>query len=171
MSLCWDVLLFPEVRRVQEYAGNKTKLSLCRGVWGGECGDIHPVITLVSTLPEDITLDSSTAHPRLFISPDGKQVRCSDRHQLVADNPERFDRVVCVLAHQGFSSGRHYWEVGETLREDGDVSSQCPRRRGRGFIMSMIVEAHKKRRSPRRHVLYRVNVSVCRSFSLIHSFI
>ncbi|KAF0037975.1 hypothetical protein F2P81_010849 [Scophthalmus maximus] len=64
-------------------------------------------------LPEisAITLDHNTAHPRLMVSVDGKQVHCSDRHQLVPDQPERFDRVVCVLAHQGFSSGRHYWEV------------------------------------------------------------
>lgn len=63
-------------------------------------------------LLEDITIDPHTAHPRLVISVDGKQVHCGDRHQLVPDNPERFDRVVCALARQGFSSGRHYWEVG-----------------------------------------------------------
>ncbi|KAM4750673.1 E3 ubiquitin-protein ligase TRIM39-like [Anableps anableps] len=70
---------------------------------------------------EDITLDSSTAHPRLIISPDGKQVQCGDRHQLVPDNPERFDRVVCVLAHQGFTSGRHYWEVDVGNKTDWDL--------------------------------------------------
>lgn len=59
----------------------------------------------------DITLDPYTAHPRLIISPDGKQVYCGERHQQIPDNPERFDRVVCVLAQQGFNSGRHYWEV------------------------------------------------------------
>lgn len=39
------------------------------------------------------------------------QVRCGDRHQMLPDHPERFDRVVCVLGREAISSGRHYWEV------------------------------------------------------------
>ncbi|CAG06103.1 unnamed protein product [Tetraodon nigroviridis] len=77
-------------------------------------------IKRVQEYAADITLDPYTAHPRLIISPDGKQVHCGERHQQIPDNPERFDRVVCVLAHQGFSSGRHYWEVGR--RDGGGVT-------------------------------------------------
>ncbi|XP_037621843.1 nuclear factor 7, ovary-like isoform X2 [Sebastes umbrosus] len=69
----------------------------------------------------DITLDANTAHPRLMISADGKQVHCGDNHRSVSDNPERFDRVVCVLASQGFSSGRHYWEVEVGGKTDWDL--------------------------------------------------
>ncbi|KAG7233377.1 hypothetical protein INR49_007107 [Caranx melampygus] len=39
------------------------------------------------------------------------QVRCGDRHQMLPDHPDRFDRVVCVLGREAISSGRHYWEV------------------------------------------------------------
>lgn len=39
------------------------------------------------------------------------QVRCGDRHQMLPDNPERFDRVVCVIGREAISSERHYWEV------------------------------------------------------------
>uniref|UniRef100_A0A3B3UBL8 Bloodthirsty-related gene family, member 1 n=1 Tax=Poecilia latipinna TaxID=48699 RepID=A0A3B3UBL8_9TELE len=82
---------------------------------------------------EDITLDPGTAHPRLIISADGKQVQCGDRHQLVPDNPERFDRVVCVMAHQGFTSGRHYWEVDVGSKTDWDlgVASRSVIRKGK----------------------------------------
>uniref|UniRef100_A0A3B4TQN0 E3 ubiquitin-protein ligase TRIM21-like n=1 Tax=Seriola dumerili TaxID=41447 RepID=A0A3B4TQN0_SERDU len=73
----------------------------------------------------DITLDPGTAHPRLIISADAKQVHCGERHQLVPDNPERFDRVVCVLAHQGFNSGRHYWEVHVGGKTDWDLGVAC----------------------------------------------
>ncbi|XP_070684178.1 E3 ubiquitin-protein ligase TRIM39 [Pempheris klunzingeri] len=81
----------------------------------------------------DITLDPSTAHPRLIISEDGKQVHCGDRHQLLLDSPGRFDRVVCVLAHQGFSTGRHYWEVEVGGKTDWDlgVASWSVNRKGK----------------------------------------
>lgn len=39
------------------------------------------------------------------------QVRCGDRHQLVPDNSERFEKVVCVIGREPISSGKHYWEV------------------------------------------------------------
>uniref|UniRef100_A0A667WJV5 Bloodthirsty-related gene family, member 1 n=1 Tax=Myripristis murdjan TaxID=586833 RepID=A0A667WJV5_9TELE len=81
----------------------------------------------------DITLDPHTAHPRLMISVDGKQVCCSDRYQPVPDNPERFDRVVCVLAREGFNSGRHYWEVEVGGKTDWDlgVASRSINRKGK----------------------------------------
>ncbi|TNN66513.1 Nuclear factor 7, ovary [Liparis tanakae] len=83
--------------------------------------------------PNDITLDANTAHQRLIISADGQQVHCGERNQLVPDNPERFDRVVCVLARQGFNSGRHYWEVEVGGKTDWDlgVASQCVNRKGK----------------------------------------
>uniref|UniRef100_A0A3B4B7R7 Uncharacterized protein n=1 Tax=Periophthalmus magnuspinnatus TaxID=409849 RepID=A0A3B4B7R7_9GOBI len=65
----------------------------------------------VQEYAEDITLDPNTAHPRLVISVDGKQVFCGEKHQVVPDSPE-LNRVVCALAREGFDCGRHYWEVG-----------------------------------------------------------
>uniref|UniRef100_A0A668RR99 B30.2/SPRY domain-containing protein n=1 Tax=Oreochromis aureus TaxID=47969 RepID=A0A668RR99_OREAU len=51
----------------------------------------------------DVTLDPDTAHPKLLLSDDGKQVHC--------DNPERFSNSGCVLGKQSLSSGRFYFEV------------------------------------------------------------
>ncbi|XP_077074130.1 E3 ubiquitin-protein ligase TRIM21-like [Siphateles boraxobius] len=59
----------------------------------------------------DVTLDPDTANPYLILSDDGKQVSCGDIEQDVPKNPKRFDLVCCVLAKQGFSSGRFYYEV------------------------------------------------------------
>ncbi|NXG67220.1 TRI39 ligase, partial [Hemiprocne comata] len=59
----------------------------------------------------DVTLDADTAHPRLEISDDGKSVRDTGVIRHVPSNAKRFVSHLCVLAKEGYTSGRHYWEV------------------------------------------------------------
>ncbi|XP_058871704.1 E3 ubiquitin-protein ligase TRIM39-like [Acipenser ruthenus] len=58
---------------------------------------------------DSLTLDLDTAHPRLTLPVDGKQVRGKRQDH---NNPQRFDYRRCVLGKKGFTSGRHYWELG-----------------------------------------------------------
>ncbi|XP_067425475.1 zinc finger protein RFP-like [Emydura macquarii macquarii] len=67
--------------------------------------------SLASFTQANVTLDPGTAHPELVLSEDGKSVRWADTRQRVPNNPERFDTEPCVLGCEGFTSGRHCWEV------------------------------------------------------------
>ncbi|XP_056298278.1 zinc finger protein RFP-like isoform X2 [Pseudoliparis swirei] len=93
----------------------------------------QPETMRVEDYAVDVTLDANTAHPRLLVSDDMKSVRCADRHQVVPDNPERFDRVVCVVGREAISSGRHYWEVEVGRKTDWDlgIARQSIKRKGK----------------------------------------
>ncbi|NWW05750.1 A33 protein, partial [Oreocharis arfaki] len=59
----------------------------------------------------DVTLDADTAHPRLEISADGKSLRDTGVITFLLTNEKRFDSHLFVLAKEGYTSGKHYWEV------------------------------------------------------------
>ncbi|XP_062238854.1 zinc finger protein RFP-like [Platichthys flesus] len=59
----------------------------------------------------DLTLDPDTAFYSLVISEDGKQVTEEDIEDEVTDNPKRFLTCCEVLAKEGFTTGKFYFEV------------------------------------------------------------
>ncbi|XP_068779912.1 zinc finger protein RFP-like isoform X2 [Struthio camelus] len=61
--------------------------------------------------PTNVTLDPATAHSNLHLSEDRKQAKGHLAQQDLPDNPERFDFEPCVLGCEGFTSGKHFWEV------------------------------------------------------------
>ncbi|XP_047448295.1 nuclear factor 7, brain-like [Mugil cephalus] len=58
-----------------------------------------------------VILDPNTANPWLYLSDDLISVRRGDTGQDLPVNPERFTKYPEVLGSEGFSSGKHSWEV------------------------------------------------------------
>lgn len=58
-----------------------------------------------------MTLDPNTAHPNLTLSEDRRQVTHGSCPTDLDSSPRRFTAFPCVLGFEGFTSGRHYFEV------------------------------------------------------------
>ncbi|XP_061475310.1 RING finger protein 39-like [Rhineura floridana] len=94
----------------------------------------------------NVTLDPETAHPCFTLSEDLKSVRWElkkrrrkkGRKRALLASPERFDMERCVLGREGFTFGRHWWEVavdGEAnARWAVGVARESVRRKGYLYI-------------------------------------
>ncbi|XP_036000100.1 tripartite motif-containing protein 35-like [Fundulus heteroclitus] len=58
-----------------------------------------------------VILDPNTVSGWLYLSDDLTSVRCGDTKQQLPDNPERNAKYTNVFGSEGFSSGKHSWEV------------------------------------------------------------
>ncbi|XP_076587533.1 nuclear factor 7, brain-like [Chaetodon auriga] len=58
-----------------------------------------------------VILNPNTGHRWLCLSDDLTSVRCGGKWQQLPDNPERHTYYTAVLGSEGFSSGKHSWEV------------------------------------------------------------
>ncbi|XP_028284974.1 E3 ubiquitin-protein ligase TRIM39 isoform X1 [Parambassis ranga] len=59
----------------------------------------------------DVILDPMTNHPWLLLSDDQRKVQEGHTESDPPYSSQRFDSWPCVLAWEGYGSGRHYWEV------------------------------------------------------------
>ncbi|XP_053188624.1 probable E3 ubiquitin-protein ligase TRIML1 [Scomber japonicus] len=86
---------------------------------------------LIKSYTSEVSLDPGTAHPKLIISPSGDSATYTDTWQELPDLPDRFDTTLNVISLQGFSFGRHYWEIdvtGKTYWELGVTYPTIPRK-------------------------------------------
>uniref|UniRef100_A0A3B3ZAI1 Uncharacterized protein n=1 Tax=Periophthalmus magnuspinnatus TaxID=409849 RepID=A0A3B3ZAI1_9GOBI len=69
----------------------------------------------------NVTLDPDTAHPKLVLSENMKQVYHNDIALNVPENPKRFYPCVSVLGKEGFSCGRFYFEIVVKGKTEWDI--------------------------------------------------
>lgn len=81
----------------------------------------------------NVILNHETAHPRLEVFEDGKSMRDTGCVLKVSNSQGRFESHMFVLAKEGFSKGKHYWEVevGEKKSWDLGVASESISRKGK----------------------------------------
>ncbi|KGL85566.1 E3 ubiquitin-protein ligase TRIM39, partial [Tinamus guttatus] len=65
--------------------------------------------------------DADTAHPRLKVSQDGKSVKDTGKITTVPRTEMRFDSHLFVLAKEGYTSGKRYWEVDVGEKKNWEV--------------------------------------------------
>lgn len=58
-----------------------------------------------------VLLDLETASPYLTISSDCRTLQIAEGQQDLPDTPKRFTGTASVLGSEGFTAGRHYWEL------------------------------------------------------------
>ncbi|XP_060785416.1 butyrophilin subfamily 3 member A1-like isoform X1 [Neoarius graeffei] len=81
--------------------------------------------------PAKVILDLNTANPTLKLSADGRSVRTKTHKEFHSEksyydylkkSKHKYDGWMCVQAQEGYSTGKHYWEV--------DVTGKCDWRIG-----------------------------------------
>lgn len=65
----------------------------------------------VPVFTDPVVLNPNTASPWLSLSPDLSSVKESSERMTVPDNPERFDPCVFVMGAEGYTSGKHRWDI------------------------------------------------------------
>ncbi|XP_072891085.1 zinc-binding protein A33-like isoform X3 [Hemitrygon akajei] len=133
------MFLMEQARRKRRISDDDQELSVTDGALPDE-RFYHPYLlntalreTLDAINQVSVTLDVETAHPELEVSEDRKSVRRTETRRNLPDIGKRFTDWFCVLGSEGFTSGRHYWEVEVTGNRwwGLGVAAESVKRKGR----------------------------------------
>ncbi|XP_059827033.1 nuclear factor 7, brain-like [Hypanus sabinus] len=132
------IFLMEEARRKRRISDNFQTLSVTDGALLVGKFD-HPYLLDIASEEViggikhvSVTLDVETANPWLEVSEDRKSVRLTGTWRNLPDTGKRFTYWACVLGSEGFTSGRHYWEVEVTGNQSWSlgVAAESVERKG-----------------------------------------
>ncbi|XP_062904122.1 zinc-binding protein A33-like isoform X2 [Mobula hypostoma] len=121
------IFLTEEACQKRRISGDIQQLSVTDGALPVENFDhLYLLNSALKEILDDInrvsvTLDVETAHPGLEVSEDRKSMRYTGTLRDLPDTGKRFTDWACVLGSEGFTSGRHYWEVDVTGNQWWDL--------------------------------------------------
>ncbi|XP_043922327.1 zinc-binding protein A33-like [Protopterus annectens] len=121
-------------KRKGVFNGELVPGSLSLGVYRGplQYSIWKEMLSVINPGLSHLTLDPNTAHPWLSLCKDLTGVAHSVAKLHLPDNPKRYDTRHSVLGSQGFTSGRHYWEVEVGCKPDWElgVTKESSNRKG-----------------------------------------
>ncbi|XP_047459071.1 E3 ubiquitin/ISG15 ligase TRIM25-like [Mugil cephalus] len=109
-NLC-DPLDFATVQDVDRVLCDPEKLRTVERLVDDLCVTLSQHFPRTWSYLSSPTLDSKTAHPKLEITQDGKQVYWRRQPDSKGASPQPYDSQYSVLAQESFTNGQHYWEV------------------------------------------------------------
>lgn len=129
----WDTLITTEVEKkiplIPSTAGIRSKARVCAVNVSNDMS--YSSEETIIPLAADVILDPDTAHCSLVLSNNGRKVKQGgEGGEEGAVSPQRFDRCPCVLAKEGFTSGRHFWNVAVDKEWTVGVTIVTARRQG-----------------------------------------
>ncbi|KAJ0051234.1 hypothetical protein NL108_016370 [Boleophthalmus pectinirostris] len=123
----------PKLSGLKEWSSVSFEAETCEGSAARALSELHKSLSeefkvqfevelrRVQQSAVEVTLDPDTAHPKLVLSKDLKQVHHSDQKRALPESGRRFSQCCCVLGRQKFSSGRFYFEVQVEGKSEWDL--------------------------------------------------
>ncbi|XP_072405990.1 nuclear factor 7, brain-like [Chiloscyllium punctatum] len=106
------IFLKEEASQKRRISDMTHELSITDGILSTEkFENLFPFAVWNTTKPVSVTVDVETASPYFEVSEDLMRLRRTGSQRSLPYTKKRFTYWACALGSEGFTSGRHYWEV------------------------------------------------------------
>uniref|UniRef100_A0A8C4SRW5 Zinc-binding protein A33-like n=1 Tax=Erpetoichthys calabaricus TaxID=27687 RepID=A0A8C4SRW5_ERPCA len=118
------------------FLGTVLTAIICISIWVSTRDTLCKMVTKLQDCQSEVTLNSSLSHCWLILSTNPTRVQNNLSNNCQA-GPQRFDHFGCAPGNEGFTSGKHYWDVhvgNSNLWRIGVITESAERRKE--FLMT-----------------------------------